>query len=57
VRQRPSRFLLEIGAALFEGEPPHGDTNERPGARAERTAEARSRAFDHTHKLKEGAGG
>jgi len=57
VRQRPSRFLLEISAALFEGETPHGDTNERPGARAERTAEARSRAFDHIRKLKEGAGG
>ncbi|MBI3994094.1 MAG: UvrD-helicase domain-containing protein [Candidatus Lambdaproteobacteria bacterium] len=58
LRQRPSRFLLEIDPALFAGPAPGAAGAAHPGHQEQKTKEARERFFENVRKLREtGQGG
>jgi superfamily I DNA/RNA helicase len=58
VRQRPSRFVLEIEPGLFAGPAPGAGGAAHPGLQEVKTKEARERFFENVRKLREtGQGG
>ena len=52
IRQRPSRFLLEIDPGLFAGPAPGTDGAAHPGLQEVKTKEAKERFFENVRKLR-----
>jgi hypothetical protein len=50
IRQQPSRFVLEIAPALFDGNAPHAGAAPTPVQQEDRARQARSRFFDEMRK-------
>jgi superfamily I DNA/RNA helicase len=57
IRQRPSRFLLEIEARLFDGPAPATDFAGAKALQERKTQDAKSRFFDQMRRMKEVAEG
>jgi superfamily I DNA/RNA helicase len=57
IRQQPSRFLLEIGPELFDGDAPSGEFAQNQAQQAHKAESARSRLFEQMRRLKASAAG